>query len=276
MSLPTKYIDKYGHIKQDWPTYDGGDSFSFNGQYLIASHWQNKIRHLNNVSYATRKNWYRSAVKKLYKGFGMFSRHSHYDEWATKANRMSRDQIKANIYAMGLTEMWYELFMLTVFLVLRLGFTTNIFPNRLPSTEERLKNAKLPDFCGPDIFAMIIRSFSRKYKAIFYIFYPIVLLGDLQTVINAALKHKKDPKDANECNFICTLLQTLEFQTILSVIAIDIYKNRPKAALGYQKKYQSEFGPQTALDYFFGARHEKQIEPPLHDEYRPFLEKVLC
>ena len=277
--LPKLFFDKYGHIVQNkLQGYDGGDSFSFNGQYLVAMYWQYKVGLISEKELSALKNWYIARTKSLYKGYGVFSRHSHYKEWSTRWNRMSRDQLKSNIYAMAIAGMWKYLLITFLFLILRLGFTTNIFKNSLPVEEESIKNIKLPDLCGPDILAMFGRALSKELYAISILFYPIILLGDVQTLINAYLKaNKKDPTDANEANFITLLLQAKETRpTIISELASKYYaNNRGLAALGKQEKRFTSFGPQSALDYFFSGRHSYQMEPPLHEEYRPFLENTL-
>lgn len=283
MALPSKYFDKYGHIKQKQNTYDGGDSFSFAGQYMVAVHWQFKTGVINRKEYERVKSWYRKVVADLYIGYGVFARHSRYNPWATRWTRMSRDQTKANIYAMAIAGDHKHLLLMMFFLILRLGFTTNIYKNRLPISEENLKNAKLPDWCGPDIWGMYVRALPMLSP--YYLPLALILslptlvlwLSDIQLLINAMLKcenAKENPGDTNETNFICALLQARETGlSLFSESAIQIYKKRPLAPIGVMStERKTNFGPQSALDHFFGGRHD--LEPPLHEEYRPFLEKV--
>lgn len=260
------FVDKHGHIAQGPPHRDGGDSFSFAGQVMVAFYARHHFKKTGDAEYIYQREQYLKRLDKLRYGYGIYLRHNVEPEWATKPDRMSRDQMTANIAAMGFLEQNSKLWVMLLFLIFRLGFATNTRANG------KLKAPwKLPDFCGPKILGMFIRALKL------YPLYPLLLLTDLHMLIDSIVQiigAKKNPEDTNETNHIVSLLQsTITMPTLISYLARKIYRLRPLAPQGKQRVRKTTFGPQSALDHFFSGRNE--IEPPIDDLYRPLLEELL-
>lgn len=301
--LDKKYIDEYGQIAQSQSNYDGGDSFSFAGQWMVAVYFQYKAKIISKEDYKQQVRIYRSRIRAVEKSFGYFARHPNEDLWSGRSLVMSRDQMTANIVAMGVTRTYGPLFrMFLRHLILRgILFAENLRNNGMyPTKEEQQKKnphkkwdgfkLKLPDLTGPDIWAAYVRAFRpfiflyhiisgilvfKSIAPFYFLFLPtiVLLLGDLQLLIGAILEYKNIKNSHNETNFIIKLLQSTLDPTPFSIIARGIYKEKPLSPPVKGITPLKPFPPQSSLDYFFAGRND--FEPPIHNVYRPILRRFL-
>jgi hypothetical protein len=284
-------LDSFGLITQI-NSNDGGDTSQREGMFAFGAYLLHKYNLMGDAEFLFIKTRYRLVLNKLEvpDAPGNYVRHPDASKWYSDSqnlskwykpwtwnSRYSRDQLIPNLLAMhalNLKDKFRHQFL--AHLKRGLLFTNNTRNNHVyMNKEEHFQKVphvewkpgwKLPDITGPTIWGFYIRSTK------FPIFNILLLLLDLEILINAILKlyiSYKDPNDADDLNFILTLLFTKEFKpTLISKLSIFIYSKRKKAApppVGYL----SEFGPQTALDLYFLRGNDPG--PPLHRIYKDLM-----
>lgn len=289
------YIDSFGFLAQRGPGRDGGDSIHRESFHAAFMFWNPNST--PGELYLTKLN-YRRNLKQCFR-LGNIRRHPDPEKWYREWNRGSRDQSIAVLVACGALGMYIpamEMFFRHLLTRLLL-FASNTRRNFVyPTKEEHLAKStpdvlwnykwKVPDLTLFKFLATYIRVFRYHLFPICLVLtwvygplsaiipYALILLGDLETLLgsfNKVYLYGKDPKNSDDNNHILVLCFSNVLPTPLSWLAKKVYRKRPKAAAP-ACGYQSDFGPQTALDYYF---REENNDPPLNETARPVLEKLL-
>jgi len=260
------YIDTFGHIAQDHPKYDGGDSFSFAGQVMIARYFQIKNGYITNSGYGRSEEMYRQQVDSCETSWGYFARHPDKERWASSRGVMSRDQMSANIIAMGFTKMKGHLRRM---MLRHLLFRGGLFAENYYYNNDLAAGKKVPDITGPKIWAMYIRAWACINPRATLIFWPLLWLLDIQLAVDSVLSVVMD--DPNETNHIGAVLQAnVVMPTLLSKLSCWLLRLKPRHS---KDPYSDDYGPQSALNAFFEGRNN--IEPKINREYMSILELEL-
>lgn len=272
-----EYFDQWNMIVQR--NRDGGDSCQRMGMYAfgyylnICFNYDFDYRNWPNGSFVA----YHKALEKLECPNlpNEYRRHPDPTEWYSDSNRLSRDQLIPLIVGMSTTiakERLGGLFKNHLHKRFLL-FATNNKPNDVPSSDPAWK---MPDITFFSVWALYIRSFHDCKNKYMKFLQPLLWIFDLEILINSTIitikGHFNTEDTSDDLNHIITLLYALiVLPTPTAKLAKFIYKFRPKT-LPPACGYQSDFGPQTALDYYF---REENGGSPMNELYRPILEKLL-
>lgn len=281
------YIDKHGLIVQS--NGDGGDTFHRMNMYAVGL---KKREELGISNKGLPKIDLEEALNKLecQKWKGNYVRHPNPNSWTSHCDRLSRDQAIPFIYATGKMSLMSKLIPFLIWNIIRLGFMTNTRNNHSMPGDSNYK-WKIPDWNGPRIWAMYIRSLLPililaglviglfnivLLSKLVVIVVGILLLGDLHNLFNSLVKvliYDENEVNSDDLNHILVLMQAKEIlPTPIGWLARKIYvkyRESPKAPDG---GYKSDFAPQKCLDHYF---REDNGGPPMDDVFRPILEKSL-
>jgi hypothetical protein len=176
------------------------------------------------------------------------------EKWYSKFDRTSRDQLIPLLILWGMIAHPNDLWNIFVDHLKRgLLFAYNTRRNfQYPTLEEQQMYStpdvkwnyswKMPDFTGPEFWALYIRGFECKWL------YPLLLLFDLQTVIGAVIIRFNGADD------VINHAVTLEFARV----RMDTFWMK------LARKITPRNILQVRLDSFFG----KEIEPPINELFR--------
>jgi hypothetical protein len=272
------YFDRWGMIVQ--ANKDGGDSCQRFGMYHLGIFFGiSFVRDFN-----LNDEWPFTGYMSYQKTISLlecpdspdnYRRHPDPTKWYSDSDRLSRDQFIPLIIGLGLYSMKNELSGLfrrhlnKRFLL----FSINTKPNGVPSSDPTWK---IPDLTLFSVWALYIRSFNRCRNKYMKYLTPLLWVFDSAILVNSiiiTIRGDLNPEEtSDDLNHIITLLYALtNMPTPIAKLAKFIYKFRPKT-LPPACGYQSDFGPQTALDYYF---REESGAPPMNELYRSFLEKML-
>lgn len=270
--IPSKYLDRANEIVTSETDIGNrqGDSFQRAGFYFVGIHLLYINGLISESDYQAKAREYIARVDTLKGSYpGVYRRGSEPNTWSHSQLTMSRDQVLSNIVALGLAGKKVRGNRLLTILLSNatrlMLFTTNIYPNK----PAKWYQIKFPDLTGFGVYAAYIRAFEKQQLK------PLLYLFDLSLLANAALityRLAKNPDYSDELTFQASLIQSqLSMPTFLSKLAARIYNKRPKAGpphLGYE----SDYGPQTALDQYFSYNN---LSAPIDDVYRPTLQKLI-
>ncbi len=237
------YIDSEGRVVQKLSLGgDGGDSLNRTAAVYVLEHLTHESTGACNLS-------------SLTDGRGKWRRSTHPDKWYSDWDRTSRDQLTPITILLG----FYKTNGVSLELNFRdhlkrgLLFTYNTRRNHVYKTQEdhvRLSTPdvpwdyswKLPDFTGPEFWALYIRGFNCISL------YPILFLCDLHTLLGSiAIRFNKQDDVINHA----LILEYAKVQLDTPVMKLARWITPRKLI-------------QARLDQFFG----KEIEPPINELYR--------
>ena len=206
MYKPPGSIDELGEVlSKAW--VDGGDSCHFTGiyhyAYLLSSDARQSEYYYGNM--LGRLSAYEANLRSPTLTGG-WKRHPDTKYWYSDDNRMSRDQATPMLCSLALSKSTKSLRRaLLHFAVRGFLFATNTRRNGTTklnhgttygelNNKKRNYNWKMPDPMLFDIWAIFIRGLNLK------LLYPILLIADLQTYLNARLLLRR-PEDTDVANF---------------------------------------------------------------------------
>ncbi len=274
MKKMSDYIDEYGLICQVMgdSIFDGGDSAQRVGMLGIAASLNDGFR--GEADLEMTKEFALVAtntmISKLQLPSGKLVRHPDYTKWYSNPNHFSRDQQSAVVIAAGFSGNQALVLNLMKQHLKRFGAYQNFGFNRIDVDGN--KKFITGDIASPEHFNLYFRALNL------YILYPLLLIGDLFTLLNSLIiiyKSYIDPDDtSNDLNHICVLLQSKKVMpTPISWLARKLYRRFRKNAGPSNDNRLPGFGPQSALDYYFADKISSS--PPINELFRNFLEKEL-
>ena len=243
-------IDEFGLICFKGDEFDGGDTCS--NEYTL--------QYILHVTHAVDFNRLRHVNSQLIVN-GIPIRHPDPLKWYSSINRTSRDQYtpylcwliasKSSISSKTLLKRLKHCFL----------FAWNTRKNfQYPTLAEHLQRStpdvkwdyrwKLPDFTGPDIWALELRLLSRLYSPIIILAYILLNLLDLYQLFNvlySIYRHKKAPNYDRRNLTLKTHASRFFMPTIFSFLAWNLYK-------------KAQIGQESAEKWW-----TKPGEPPLHN-----------
>lgn len=188
---------------QGW--VDGGDSCHFTGIYYYCF-WLNP-------EFRFRPEYYGNIIGRLAaaegnlrskSAFGGYKRHPDSRYWYSDDNRMSRDQATPLLASLAISNSKKSLARQLLHHAKRLFlFSTNTRRNGTTADNHGMEYApgrvydyswKVPDLMIFDIWSIFIRGLNLK------LLYPLLLVADLQTYINARIL-LRNPTDTDVANF---------------------------------------------------------------------------
>lgn len=165
---------------------DGGDSTFHCGHYLTAGHLLGE-----NVIHRDPP-----LTERLYLGSGYYCRHPDKKMWYSDKYRVGRDQQKSIISAESFIKgSWKRV------IPFMLRHATRLFLFEAKLKDNGNHKWKFPAITGPTIWASYLRYFMMKSK-IFFVFYPLLLLFDLEILLNLFVKTRIDKDDTDVLNHI--------------------------------------------------------------------------
>lgn len=243
---------------------DGGDSLNREGLFAVTSYFLYKDGKMSESEYLLIKNRYQGSIKLLSaKLWGNYTRHANPAWWASRPDRMSRDQFTPNLLAMILMGMNKELIKCFLGHCLRLLlFTTNIRGNGGFD-----KPLKMPDITVMEFWAHYLRSLPACIR---WIFWPVLCVLDLENLggsINKTYFYGKDPTNSDDVNHIVSLLFASDRVSTPTIwLSRWIYRRRPLCDL--QGLEQTDFGPYSAMVHYF------RNEMPLHLLFKDIMDRL--
>ena len=237
-------MDSYGIIgQQDYPKehndgIDGGDSVNRMGhyQFLIQANKEigNNIGEVENLPSRTKEEYEKQLEmfqdpnsKGNYRRHPAVTEHGiAYYSNGTYDGVMSRDQSIPLVISLAFLGFYKKLFFFFIRHLMRgLLFTTNTRPNHI-----ELRPKKLPDFTGPEFWALYIRS--NYITGI--LFYPLLCLFDIETLIGSIIRRFNTNDDVINHLSIC-IYGRMRFPTPIIWLAckINSYDNMIAKLISY-------------------------------------------
>lgn len=239
--IENRYMDKWGLIGTDWPSgIDGGDS----------SH---KMSHLAIALYLNKMDADAVTSLAVIHKHGLV-RHPDPDKWYSNPLTFSRDQFSPRVMAasfLGLVTAGKQYF--KAHLKHLLLFAWNIWPswNEPGPFAKYGTNYKLPDITLFENWGFYIRLFR------FWPLYPLLLISDLETVINAIIKRFDSDIDINNTLAAATHA-TLIMPTGLGRLAVRIMRPVIEAKLkAYWAKERNE--PPIDIIWIEGLKRQQLL-----------------
>jgi hypothetical protein len=256
MRLLPNYTDSNGLIVQSLVSGgDGGDSCNRTCTVALAEIYQGKT---------TSQDFLKELIHPKYPF--ILRRHPNPEKWYSDWDRASRDQTIPYIILLGETKSYRLLSAYFLGHLLRgLLFTTNIRRNHVYKTleEHQLRSTpdvkwnysvKLPDFTAFEFFALYIRALPKPLRVALY---PLLLIGDLETLLSALAKRFITPKDDDISNH--------------ALVMINGMRRTPTIFLKLAAKVAGAQFINDRLLSFFG----KDIEPPIDEMLKETVNKYL-
>lgn len=200
---PSDYVDKWGTFDKKFMP-DGGDSL-----HRVFFFWSlaGMMGFIKQAEWSTKINQKITDHIKIHKVHqGNYVRHPNKDWDASDFDRMSRDQLKPLVVALG----YWDRKELKDFTIghLKRGFLfcNNTRQNGANKFTHGTKNYdyswRFPDVTGPDVWALFIRA----WKA--WPLYPLLLLFDIYLIVTA-IKWRWFPKHNIALNSTLSLMQAI-------------------------------------------------------------------
>lgn len=190
------HFDQHGLLGQPYPQgIEGGDSASWTGLYVY-------ITNDNTINY-----------DQLEVGFGAYVRHPVHHPILNRFGSyysnpydgvISRDQLTGIILARIAQKNRLALLRIIAHHGLRLFLFS--YNTRKNGVEPSTAPWKVPDFTGPDIWSLYLRGFG----ILSWIFFPLLCILDLHTLLNALYITYIKKEDEHLLNFTAKLLCSLE------------------------------------------------------------------
>lgn len=175
IDIENVYMDSWGLIGTRWPSgIDGGDT----------SH---KMAHLAIAMHLLHSDMDGIAAMALIHRWGPMVRHPDIFKWYSNPKTFSRDQFSPRVIAASLLGLRSAL---NDFFSAHLKHFLLFAWNTIPSWNEGTK-AKMPDITGLENLGFYIRGYRL------YLFYPLLFIFDLETLINAIIKRFDSDFDIN-------------------------------------------------------------------------------
>lgn len=280
MKKLSDYIDTYGLICEIEPEHilDGGDSANRTGLFPIAAEYNNgfKMEADLDMTKDTAMSAANVMLSKIEIKPGICVRNPDPTKWWSNPNYFSRDQQSAVVVGAGFSKNYSLVSSLFLNHLKRFGLYQNFQINGVDVDGK--KKFIQGDIATPEHLNLYIRALNLWFL------YPLLLIGDLFTVLNSLIIIYKSYRDAddtsNDLNHIAICLQAKKrLPTPISYLARKLYRYFRKNAGSDNQNRLSGFGPQTALDHYFGDTVNKRIlgvsSPPINELFKPFLEKEL-
>lgn len=264
------YIDEYGLPCQveGNHTFGGGDTANRIGLIGVANYFAKGIHTAGVEADQEQGNaMVTSMLSKIEVKSGIMVRHPEPNEWWSQPRFFSRDQQSAVVIGAGLTGNLDLVRRLMKQHLKRFGFYQNFQINK--TDVDGKKKLVQGDIASPEHFSFYVRALKQRCA------YPLLLLGDVFTLINSLVIVYKSIRNAddtsNDLNHICALLLAKKVMpTPISWLARKIYVKFRKNAGPDNSNRLSGFGPQTALDWYFTDKTSSA--PPINELFRSFLE----
>ena len=252
-------MDRFGVVTQSNQFgADGGDSCNRSCAFMLSQKY----------AYGHSVPWIYHMLQQFHHPTwkGLLRRHPDESKWYGDWNRASRDQTVPYLILLGETRN-YRLLAWYFFMHMLRGFlfTTNTRKNHVYKTwEDHIAKStsdvawnyrwKLPDFTGPEFFNLYIRALPKPLRILLY---PVLLVGDLETLIGSLVKKYFTQDDDDIINH--------------TLVLINAERNTPTFLSWLAKKVTPASFIQERLASFFN----KSIEPPLDELLEPAVRKYL-
>lgn len=279
MKLLSDYVDEYGLVCEIHPEhmFEGGDAANRVGLIAVANHFGHGLHTAGmEVSEETGNAMVNSMFSKIEVQRGLGVRHPDLFKWWSNPKYFSRDQQSAVVIGAGFSKNFPLVSSLFLNHLKRFGLYQNFQINGIDVDGK--KKFIQGDIATPEHFNLYVRALNL------WPLYPLLLLGDLFTVLNSLIIIYKSYRDAddtsNDLNHIAVCLQAKKsLPTPISYLARKLYRWFRKNAGPSNQERLPGFGPQTALDHYFGDTAIKRIlgvsSPPVNELFKSFLEKEL-
>ena len=261
--------------------FDQGDTFNREGHLMVAAQiLHDNLKIMSDNEYDFLKKRYQDVLNKLQDPSDQsnFSRTIVQNYWGSRYNCMSRDQMIPNLIALGENQFFKQFFQVFFNHLWRraLLFTTNTRPNWSYPGDSNYK-WKIPDITALSYWNIYLRSLPYKLG---YVFYPLICLFDVDTLINSIIKvvfYGKNPENTDDIQHIALLTQAnYKIATPISHLARLIYKKwREFPNVQYiptEVSYKNEKNNiQAVLNAYY---REDGHEPLLNEVWRPIVSEI--
>ena len=261
-----KYFDYRGFIgnllNQD--RRDFGDACQRSGLYHFGLYLRKKIG-LSNADFHYKNQLYflnqMISLQNMNKK-GLFRRYRCSKYWYSDFDRQSRDQETPRVVACVcydiVNEYNFDQFMVPSFIrrLTHFFFMDNTRKNWQYKTKELQEKYepgskwdyswKLPDIVGPEHICIYLRYFMIKHKLLLFL-YPLLFIGDLETLINAIIRRFNNDKDVSN-HVVISLFTFYHLPTIISRLTcrINLYSDM----LSKMRRYFNGPDPEFFVDLY--------------------------
>lgn len=290
------HVDEHGLLTtRNWNTnagilkFEGGDTAHREGMYILGLHLTGQSQDMQGRSLFQRMKMVIEKLRHPQKK-GIWRRHPDESRWYGFWDRMSRDQLIPTVCALSVTG--FDNYIDELFLSLFKRFSTTnywrhngTYPPDHPRYDAEWEKSsghkwtdKKPfgDICGPSFWALFWRHKINKRGWRYWWSYPLILLGDIETLVNSVIKiHKsKSAGFSEDNNHIIQLIFGQHFApTFVLTWARRLYfKKRRYAEDPVVKEYEVYNAPQSALRHYFDPlKWNTLASPPLDKLYEPLV-----